>query len=133
MAVSRIHSFTSISIHRRTADFLRIDSEVGLTFSGIALVATDRETRGRTTNVARKAYDTITRLRERIVLTDAEEAALDHNLLRLKGELQSLGQVFDERRRFHSTPVSGWIFRQLPVAARSPPLCSAVTLELRPW
>jgi phage shock protein A len=92
MAVSRIPSSTA-------ADFLRIDSEVGLTFSGIALLATDKETRRRTTEFARKAYDTIARLKGRIVLTDGENAELDHNLLRLKGELQSLSQAFDEGSR----------------------------------
>ena len=100
MAVSRIPASTINRVNRSTADFLRIDSEVGLTFSGIALFATDRETRRRTTNAARKAYDTIGRLRGQIVLTDAEEAALDRNLLRLKGELQSLGQAFDEGSRW---------------------------------
>jgi len=100
MAVSRVPSSTINSINSSTADFLRIDSEVRLTFSSIALLATDRETRRRTTNAARKAYDTIARLRGQIVLTDAEEATLDRNLLRLKGELQSLGQAFDEGGRW---------------------------------
>ena len=99
MVVSRIPSTTINCINRSIADFLRIDFEVGLTFSRIALLATDKETRRRTTSAARKAYDIIARLRDRIVLTDAEEASLDRNLLRLKGELQSLGQTFDERSR----------------------------------
>jgi hypothetical protein len=94
MAASRIPSSTRTN--RARADFLRIDSEVGLTFSGIALGATDKETRKRTTQIARRAYDTILRLRDRVVLTEAEELKLDRNLLRLRGELQSLGQAFDE-------------------------------------
>ena len=97
MAVSSIPS-TIKSINRSAAaDFLRIDSEVGLTFSGIALGATDEATKRRTSTVARKAYDTVARLRGCIILTAVEEATLDRNLLRLKSELQSLGQVFDER------------------------------------
>jgi hypothetical protein len=77
------------------AMFLRIDSELGLTFSGIALEAgKNAEKRRRTTEVARKAYDTITRLRERILLTGAEQDNLDANLKRLKSELQTLGEKF---------------------------------------
>jgi len=41
---------------------------------------------------ARRAFDTIIRLRKDVVLSDAEGDKLDFNLLRLKGELQSLGQ-----------------------------------------
>lgn len=76
------------------ADFLRIDSEVALTFSGIALGASDHDRRSRTSQAARKAYDTVIRLREGVDLTDAESNKLDANLQRLKSELQSLGQTF---------------------------------------
>jgi hypothetical protein len=76
------------------ADFLRIDSEVGLTFSGIALAAIDRETRIRTVKIARKAFDAIARLRRSVELTAREETRLDRNLLRLKLELQTLGEIF---------------------------------------
>ena len=51
--------------NRSEADFLRIDSEVELTLSSIAFGATDEETRTRTTIAARKAFDTIARLRGR--------------------------------------------------------------------
>jgi hypothetical protein len=43
--------------------------------------------------VARRAYDTIARLKERIELTGAERDKLDANLQRVKTELQSLGQI----------------------------------------
>jgi hypothetical protein len=56
--------------NRSEADFLRIGSEVALTLSSIAFGATDEETRTRTTIAARKAFDTIARLRWRIELTD---------------------------------------------------------------
>jgi hypothetical protein len=75
------------------ADFLRIECEVALTFSGIALAATDEATRRRTTMVARRAHDTIARLMGRIELTDAERDKLDANLQRVQTELQSLGQI----------------------------------------
>jgi hypothetical protein len=86
----------SARVNKNEADFLRIDSQVGLTFSGIALTATDARTRTRTTNAARRAYDTIVRLRDSVVLTDAEDAHLDHNMLRLERELRRLGEVFNE-------------------------------------
>ena len=80
--------------NRAGRDFLQIDSEIGLTFSGIALAANDDEKRRRTTRSARKAYDSIERLRNGVELTDTEQAELDRNLLRLKRELQSLGETF---------------------------------------
>jgi hypothetical protein len=79
--------------NRSEADFLRIDSEVALTLSGIALGATDEETRTRTTIAARKAFDTIARLRWRTELTDAQREKLDTNLQQLQTELRSLGQI----------------------------------------
>jgi hypothetical protein len=91
MAVSRIPSAIVNSLDRIGADFLRIDSEVALTFSGIALTATDDETKRRTAKVARKAYDTIARLVSRVELTDIQREKLDANLRRVEAELQSLG------------------------------------------
>jgi len=79
--------------NRAGADFLQIDSEVALTFCGIALAAKDEEKKRRTTQTARKAYDTILRLMEGVDLTDAEKAKLDRTLLRLKSELQRLGET----------------------------------------
>lgn len=78
------------------ADFLRIDAEVALTFSSIASMAKDgdEEKKRRTTKAARRAYDTILRLREKVELTDAEETKLDESMQRLKKELQSLGETF---------------------------------------
>jgi hypothetical protein len=79
-------------INRNRANFLLIDSQIALTFSGIALGSADGEKRRRTTVTARKAYDTITRLRKNVVLTDMQKAELNANLERLEGELQWLGE-----------------------------------------
>jgi hypothetical protein len=76
------------------ANFLQIDSEIALTFASIALGASNQEKRRRTTQSARKAYDTIMRLREDTDLDDAGREKLDANLQRLKRELQSLEQKF---------------------------------------
>jgi len=79
--------------NRLRADFLQIDSEIGLTFSGIARDATGEERRRRMILAAQRAFDTIMQLRKDVVLSDAEGDKLDFNLLRLKSELQFLGQI----------------------------------------
>ena len=76
------------------ANFLQIDSEIALTFASMALGASNQEKRRRTTQTARKAYDTIMWLRKDTDLDEAEGEKLDANLRRLKSELQSLGQKF---------------------------------------
>ena len=77
--------------NKLSADFLIIDSEVALTFANLALTATSPEKKRRTAQTARKAYDTIMRLRQYVELSDAEESKLEANLRRLKRELQKLG------------------------------------------
>jgi hypothetical protein len=80
--------------NKARANFLKVDSEIALTFSSIALEATDPEKRRRTIHTARRAYDAIVRLRENVDLTEAENDNLNVNLRRLKSELQRLGQSF---------------------------------------
>ncbi|HEY1678661.1 MAG TPA: hypothetical protein VGG04_13185 [Candidatus Sulfotelmatobacter sp.] len=75
------------------ADFLRIDSELALTFSGIALAASELAMKTRTTIFARKAYDTIARLQGRVELTGTERDRLEVNLAKLRADLQGLGQT----------------------------------------
>jgi hypothetical protein len=93
MALSTIPSPTGLKLDKVGADFLRIDSQVALTFSGIALAATDKETRRRALTVARKAHDTVLRLMNRFELTHSQREKLDSNLQRLQTELRSLGQI----------------------------------------
>lgn len=76
------------------ADFLRLDSEIGLTFAGLALDASHPEKRERTTVAARNAYDAIMRLREGVELTVGQRDELDAKVEGLKRKLQSLGQEF---------------------------------------
>ena len=96
---SQIRSMpTRRALDKRTskirANFLQIHSETGLTFSGIALRERDANTRRRTIQTARKAYDTIMRLREGTDLGESDREKLEANLRRLKSELESLGQEF---------------------------------------
>jgi len=94
MAISNILSTMTKETNRTGADFLRIDSQVGLTFSSLALAANDEEGKRRKTGIARRAHDTIMRLRHKVKLSRAQTAELNRNLLRLKTELQTLGEVF---------------------------------------
>jgi hypothetical protein len=81
-----------IRANRIRANFLLIDSQTALTFSGIALSAVDPAKRKRTSRVARRAYDTITQLRNGVDLSDVDGNRLDANLERLRRELQNLGE-----------------------------------------
>lgn len=80
--------------HSAHADFLRIDSTIGLTFSNIALGASDAEKKTRATHFARQAYDAVERLRLGVDLSDQERDTLNLNMARLKRELRRLGQTF---------------------------------------
>ena len=90
----RVKRWPTERTNRIGAEFLQIDSEIALTFCGIALTATNNEKRSSASHTARKAYDTIMRLRKGLNLTDAQRGKLDTNLQRVKSELQSLGQSF---------------------------------------
>jgi hypothetical protein len=91
---NRLATEITKTTNRTAARFLQIDSEIALTFSDLALKARDDAKRANTTRTARKAYDTIMRLRKGIELTDVQRQKLDANLSRLKSELESLGQSF---------------------------------------
>lgn len=78
-------------------DFLKIDTQMGLTFSGLALATDDSATRERVIRSARKAYDTVVRLKQGIPLTEVETNSLDRKLGRLRSELESLGETFSDR------------------------------------
>jgi len=84
------------ALHLRTnslrVNFMRIDSEIALTFASMALSATDPEKKRRTAAIARKAYDTIIRLWDGTDLGDADRDKLEVNLRRLKSQLRTLGQ-----------------------------------------
>jgi len=84
-------TWTAERVNRLGANFLQIDSEIALTFAGIALETRNQDKRARTVQTAQNAYDTITRLRRGIRLTDAESDKLDANLRRLRTELLKLG------------------------------------------
>jgi hypothetical protein len=87
-----LYRWPASQLNENGSKFLLIDSEIALTFAGIALGATSNEIkRRRTTRTARRAYDTIMRLRNHIELNDQDRERLDANLARLQSELQQLG------------------------------------------
>lgn len=81
--------------NRAGADFLRIDVQTALTFSGIALQSgSDEEKRRRNRKSARKGYDSISRLIEKVQLSTREARDISRSLTRLKSELRQLGETF---------------------------------------
>lgn len=76
-----------------STEFLKVDLETGLTFANLALQADDNAKKERNRRAARKAYDTIVRLIDRVILTDAETKFFKKNLQRLKDDLIKLGEA----------------------------------------
>jgi hypothetical protein len=84
----------NIDLSRTTVDFLKVDMETALTFSGIALQSENgSEKRRRNQMHARRGYDTISRLIRKFPLSEADVKVLSRNLKRLKSELQELGEA----------------------------------------
>lgn len=92
-----VDEFLSVGarINRTTTDFLKVDLETALTFSGIALQSSgDLQKRQRNQQHARRGYDTIVRLITKVVLSEKDAKFMKRNLRRLKRELQKLGEAF---------------------------------------
>jgi hypothetical protein len=85
---------TGQQLNATNADFLRIDAETALTFSQMALEADNPEKRDRNHQNARKAYDTIMRLRQKVVFTPAQEESMNQKMAELKRDLIKLGEKF---------------------------------------
>ena len=87
-------SETGQQLNATNADFLRIDVETALTFSQMALETDNPEKRDRNRRNARKAYDTITHLRGKVVFTAAQEEHMNEKTEHLKRDLTKLGEKF---------------------------------------
>jgi hypothetical protein len=81
-------------LNRYSAEFLKTDIEVALTFGSIARQSDDSAKRERNRQHARRGYDTIRRLLGRVKLSRDEEQVLSEKLMLLKSELECLGEVF---------------------------------------
>jgi hypothetical protein len=93
-ALSEQLTDTGRQLNATHADFLRVDVETALTFSGLALETDNNEKRQRNRKNARKAYDTILRLGKNVTLTPAQAKHMQEKISRLKRELELLGDKF---------------------------------------
>ena len=81
-------------------DFLMVDIDAGIAFARLAASHTDAETRTRNTKKARRAYDSVNRLRKRLSLSAGQQKGLDERRLNLRKVLKSLGEHFQAERVF---------------------------------
>jgi len=81
-------------MHQVSAQFLKIDLETGLTFLRSARQTSDMERQQRNRQAARKAYDTVTKLMDKVRLSDEDARTLMVGLERLRSELEEFGEAF---------------------------------------
>lgn len=80
-------------LNRASVNFLKVEAETALTFAGIALQSQDSVKRLRNRRLARKAYDKILQLQDRVSLSQDDAQDLAEDLARLRSELSQLGEV----------------------------------------
>ena len=80
-------------MNRARADFLKIDVETALTFLRSARQTSDVARKKRNCNAARRAYGTVTKLMERVTLSEEDVRTLVVGLEQLRSELEELGEV----------------------------------------
>jgi hypothetical protein len=81
-------------LNATNADFLKIDVQTALTFTGLALETDNEEKKIRNRKNARKAYDTILHLWDNVTFTPTDEGYMHEKMGRLKGDLELLGEKF---------------------------------------
>jgi hypothetical protein len=82
------------AFNRAGTDFLKVDVATGLTLAKAALSSHDAEKRQRNQKSARKAYDTIVRMLNKITPTEADARQLNDGLHQLRADLIELGEIF---------------------------------------
>ena len=80
--------------NRTGTEFLKVDVVTGLTFAKAALDSRDEDKKLRNQKSARKAYDTIVRMLNKITPSKADAQQLHENLQQLKNDLIQLGESF---------------------------------------
>ena len=80
-------------VNRASADFLKIDLRTALTFVKIAQQTTDDVRKERNRMAARRAYETVKKLAQKVSLNDDEMQAIMQSLMRLRSELEALGET----------------------------------------
>ena len=81
-------------MNRASAEFLKIDLEIALTFVSSARQARDDVRKQRNCRAARKAYDTVVSLVQKVPLREQESQDVERGLSLLKTELKALGETF---------------------------------------
>jgi hypothetical protein len=81
-------------MNRAGAEFLKIDLETARTFVEIARHPYDDSYKKRNCRSARKAYDTVSKLIDKVHWHARDEVAVKRELRRLKTELEGLGETF---------------------------------------
>jgi hypothetical protein len=87
-------SATGKELNATNVNFLKIDVETALTFSGVALKSDNEEKKRRNCRHARKAYDTILRMWDTVTFTSDEEAYMRDMMTHLRNDLEMLGEKF---------------------------------------
>jgi hypothetical protein len=85
---------TRAQANRANANFLKAELNTAMTFSAAALHSEEPVRKRRNLRAARKAYDTILRLIDKVTLSKADAQLFERNLVRLRSELQRLGEIF---------------------------------------
>jgi hypothetical protein len=83
------------SLQRHGADFLFLDLDIATTMAHAALKAgSNTEKRARNQRIARRSYNTILYLSQRLKMTKQENSELREKLAAVKHELEQLGETF---------------------------------------
>lgn len=85
---------TQQQFNRAGTDFLKVDVATALTFADAALSADTPEKKRRNQRSARKAYDTVLRMAQKVTLPNKDAEELRESLSQLRSNLQRLGEVF---------------------------------------
>jgi len=81
-------------MNRASAEFLKIDVEMALTFVQNARQTSDLIRRKRNRHAARRAFYTVTNLMKRVKLNEEDLRTLALGLEQLRSELEELGEQF---------------------------------------
>jgi hypothetical protein len=81
-------------MNRVSADFLKVDLETALIFAQFAQQTDVDSRRKRNCDTARKAYDMVVNLIQKVELSAKDRLAVQRRLAQLKPALEALGEKF---------------------------------------
>jgi hypothetical protein len=79
--------------NRAGTEFLKVDVATALTFADTALSTDDPDKRQRNRKSARKAYDTVLRMAQKVTLREHDAQELKDGLQKLNAKLRQLGEA----------------------------------------